>query len=360
MNIIHIISNKVWGGGERYALDLCRRSAADGHSVAVLSRRIPEVARRFTDAGIPVGYLPLRGALDPFTPTLLARVLNRMAAPVVVHVHNFKDAAMAVRARRLMTDQDKVRIVCTRHLVKAAKTGRSATALFSRLDAIVFVSELARDEFLSTSPAVASEKLHVVHNSVIVPDAVAVPEEKNYGPVRLVFAGRLVAEKGLEVLVRAMGELSDLDLRLTVCGSGDSRDVMPVVRLARGLDIASRIEWAGHVDDVYAYIRRADIGVVPSVCRESFGLTVVEFMSQGLPVVSTSNGAQKEIITDGRDGLLVPPSDVAALAAAIRRLAGDEALRRDLGEAARQTFESRFSYERFYGRMLGIYRGDSL
>jgi len=360
MNIIHLVSNRVWGGGERYALDLCRRLSADGHSVAVLARRVPEVTRRFAEAGIPVGYLPLRGAFDPFTPTLLARVLRRLAAPVVVHVHNFKDAAMAVRARRLMAEPEKVRIVCTRHLVKTAATRRSAAVLFSRLDAIVFVSELAKKEFLSSNPDVDPARLHVIHNSVALPDVYrsAGATSRGAGPVRLIFTGRLVPEKGLDVLVRALDELSDLDLHLTVCGTGDNRDVMPVVRLAHGLGLDSRIDWAGHVDDVFARIRRADIGVAPSVWREPFGLNIIEFMSQGLPVVATDNGAQSEIITDGRDGLLVPPSDVDSLAAAIRRLASDAALRSRMGDEARATFEQKFSYDRFYSRMLKIYRGE--
>ena len=64
MNIVHLISNKVWGGGERYVLDLCRRSEADGHSVAVLTRGREAVDKPFRDAGFTPGHLPLRGALD--------------------------------------------------------------------------------------------------------------------------------------------------------------------------------------------------------------------------------------------------------------------------------------------------------
>lgn len=359
MNVIHLISNRVWGGGERYALDLCRHLRADGHSVAVLCRRVPEVARRFADAGMPVGFLPMRGAIDPLSPILLARVLRRMADPVVVHVHNFKDAALAVRARRLLSEPSKVRIVCTRHLVKAAKRGRSSSALYRRLDAIVFVSELARREFLSSAPAVEPSRLHVIHNSVEAP---AAPSEASAstagGPLRLIFTGRLVAEKGIEQLLRAMAALSDLDLQLTVCGSGDSRYEAGLRNLASLLGIDSRVEWAGQVDDIFSHLRRADIGVAPSVWREPFGLTIIEAMSQGLPVVSTSNGAQSEILSDGVEGLLVGPGDVDALAAAIRRLATDSDMRMRMGARARDTFNKRFAYGRFYDRMLAIYRGD--
>ena len=122
MNIIHLVSNKVWGGGERYVLDLCRYMSAQGHSVAVVSRGIGAVDAPFRAAGFTPGRLPLGGLFDFISPVRLARVLDRVEAPAVVHVHNFKDARTALRARRLMADGSKVRVVITRHLVRPAKT----------------------------------------------------------------------------------------------------------------------------------------------------------------------------------------------------------------------------------------------
>ena len=97
MNIIHLISNKVWGGGERYALDLCRALEQRGHSTAVITRKgHPEVDAPFVRAGIAVGHLPLRGAIDILSPLILSRILDRMETPVAIHVHNFKDAVVAL------------------------------------------------------------------------------------------------------------------------------------------------------------------------------------------------------------------------------------------------------------------------
>ncbi len=64
MNIVHLVCNKVWGGDERYVLDLCRRSAEAGHSVAVITRGARSVDAPFTAAGFAPGHLPLRGVLD--------------------------------------------------------------------------------------------------------------------------------------------------------------------------------------------------------------------------------------------------------------------------------------------------------
>ena len=91
MNIIHLVSNKVWGGGEQYVLDLCCRLEADGNSVAVITRGIDAVDKPFAKAGFTPGHLPLGGVFDFISASRLSRVLDSMP-DAVVHVHNFKDA----------------------------------------------------------------------------------------------------------------------------------------------------------------------------------------------------------------------------------------------------------------------------
>lgn len=355
MNIVHLVSNDVWGGGERYVLDLCRECAARGHSVAVVTRRCQAVDKSFEAAGFTPGHLPLRGAVDFFSPMMLARVLNRMDAPIVLHAHNFKDAYTAVRARSLMKDPGKARVVVTRHLVKAAKNSAMERDLYRRIDDIIFVSETARKAFEEGRPGCDESRFHTVFNSIIAPEPA--PRHDTDGTVRLLFAGRISPEKGVGVLLEAMACLSDLPLELTIAGVGPAGTVMPLMSLCHRLNLDDRVTWAGHIDDIFGAIARTDIGLVPSVCVESFSLTVLEFMSQGVPVVASGAGGPSEIITDGTDSLLVPPSDKQALADAIRRLAADAALRERMGRAAKATFDTRFAYNRFYNRIMAIYEG---
>lgn len=358
MNVVTLLSNKVWGGGERYALDLCKRLANDGNSVAVVSRGIEAVDAPFKAAGISVGRLPLRGAFDIVSPLRLAKVLNHMAAPIVVHVHNFKDATTALRARRLMRDPSKVRVVCTRHLVKAAKTTQSAQRLYSELDAIVFVSKAALDAFMSTHPAVDPGKLHVVHNAIQLPED-PLPEKvkKTPGePITLLYSGRISPEKGIEVLIDAMAKLPD-NITLEIAGTGTPRTVELLEQRCKSLGLSGRVKWLGHADDIFGVMARADIGIVPSVCVESFGLVVLEYMAMGVPVVASHAGGPAEIITDGANGILVPPGDAGALADAIATLAANPERRAALGEAGRRCVAEHFGYDQFYHRMKNIYEG---
>lgn len=352
MNILHIVSNKVWGGGERYVLDLCRAQESEGHSVAVITRGYDEVDIPFSNAGFKPGNLVLGGVWDFITPIRLAGVLNKMAEPIVVHVHNFKDARIAVHARKLMKDPSKARIVVTRHLVKAAPTGKSAKALFDAVDAIIFVSQTALEGFLQSKPEVDPEKLHVVPNAVVPPSLRReIPEHPT-----ILFCGRIAPEKGLATLVDAFAKLPlELDARLVVAGSGKGPDVMPIVKRARAEGIAHRIEWLGHVENVWPHISAATIGVVPSIGTEACGLSALEMMSVGVPVVASRKGGLAEIISDNVDGRLFTPGNADELAKVLEELLSNPAELQKLGEAGRQKVMQQYAYPDFYHRIMQIY-----
>ncbi len=355
MNVIQLISNKAWGGGERYALDLSRALADAGHSVGVITRRCAAVDGPFAAAGLVPGHLPLGGVADLFSPLQLARILNRISGPVVVHCHNFKTVRTALWARRLSRHPEEVKIVVTRHLARPAGTGKADSDLYRALDAIIFVSEAARKAFMSTDPAVDAAKIHVVHNALSEPPE-ATPKSAS-GPVEMLFMGRIDPEKGLDVLIEALGKLpGDLpDWHLTVAGTGKGRTVMPLLRRARELDLDSRITWAGFVSDPSALLAKAQIGVLPTIAPEAFGLAILEYMHSGsVPVVSDS-GAQPEIVTDGTDGIVVAAGDATALAAALARLVSDGDERRRMAAAAVATVSERFDYNRFFTDITEIY-----
>lgn len=357
MNVVQIVGNKVWGGGERYVLDLCRALEADGHSVAVITRGKEAVDSRFRAVGLALGKLPLGGIFDFISPGRLAAVLDRMAAPIVVHVHNFKMARLAVAARRLMKDPSKARVIVTRHLVRPAKTDRASLELYKAVDSIVFVSQLACDRFRSTLPAgaVADEKLHVVHNAIAAPAATE-PLAKEPGELRVVYTGRVCAEKGLDILIKALARVAPLkNLRLHIAGTGTPRDIERLMRLAASAGISDRIIWHGHLDEVWPLISSADIAVLPSVVPEAFSMSLLEYLAAGVPVVSTDLGSQPEIIESGVNGILVPPSDISALAYTLQKLAENPELRASLALEARRTAAEKVSYAQFYEKIKGIY-----
>ena len=347
MKIIHLVSNKVWGGGEQYVIDLATTFASKGNEVTIVSRDIDTVTHRFKDAGLPVTTMALKGAIDIASPFKLARLIGK-EQPVVIHVHNFKDATTALRARTLSRNKN-VRIVMTRHLVKAAKR----KSLYNKLDAMIFVSHLAKNEFMTTSPVIDANKIHVIHNSIkhTPVTAESTPDKE----LTLMFHGRLSPEKGIDTLLRAFAKAAIADARLIIAGSGNEEYVKELHAIADKAGISQQITWTGHITDIHPLIARADIGVCPSRARESFGLAVIEYMAHGKPVITTDNGAQPEYLTNGVDGIMTPPDDVDALAAAIKSLS-DAQRRQAIGKAAQKTFEEQLAYPVFTERIENVYK----
>ena len=115
------------------------------------------------------------------------------------------------------------------------------------------------------------------------------------------------------------------------------------------------IDWHKHLDDPMALIPDCDFGVLPSLTEEAFGLANIEYMAYGRPQVCSSNGAQPEYITDGREGFLISPGNTARLAEAMRKLAAEPALRIRMGERAFSSFSENLSWPRFISRLTPLY-----
>jgi len=177
--------------------------------------------------------------------------------------------------------------------------------------------------------------------------------------VRLLAVGRLSVDKGTETLLRAMRILKGLPVRLQLTGEDDRGMEAWSREFIRENGLEGIVRIAGPSGDVREELSRADVFVLPSAIPESGGpMAMIEAMSCGLPVVVSGNGSQREIVTNGENGLLVESGDVGGLAAAIETLAGDGEMRARLGLSARRTYLERFTLQRMAEEMERVYRGD--
>ncbi len=171
---------------------------------------------------------------------------------------------------------------------------------------------------------------------------------------RLLFIGRLTSQKGLEYLLRAMAQM-DKAVRLDVVGDGALRQALRA--LAEELGLAERVEWHGQMKqtELPQLYRRAAAVVVPSV-DEGLGLVAVEAMLCETPVVAFDSGGLRDIVQNGRTGVLVPPRDVPALSIALTDLLAHSQRARDLGSAGRLYALSAFAPESAARKYADIYR----
>jgi len=173
----------------------------------------------------------------------------------------------------------------------------------------------------------------------------------------VVTVGRLARQKGLSFLVEAMARLVDIpDLCLVIVGEGPEREAIET--LAGKLNLSKRIKLVGFQEDVRPWIAMADVFVIPSL-YEGGPITLFEAMRLSRAIVSTPVGLAPEAIADGRNGILVPPSNPTALAGALEKILRNDTLAKSLGAAAFASsgeWDIRKSVERltgFYEKILG-------
>jgi glycosyltransferase involved in cell wall biosynthesis len=192
----------------------------------------------------------------------------------------------------------------------------------------------------------------------VVPNSVPLPAEASLQPEpgRILFLGRLEAAKGVFELLAAGARLADRfpDLRLVFGGEGDAEALR---QRAFELGIGGRIELLGWVGPRQRdeQLARASVFCLPSHA-EGLPMSMLEAMAAGRAVVASDVGGIPETIVDGDNGLLAPPSDEAALAAALGRVLGDETLRARLACNARMTIEQHYSTEVVCGQLSALYR----
>ncbi len=212
--------------------------------------------------------------------------------------------------------------------------------LFEGVDRFIVLSDFSRDWF-ATQADIVRDKIDVNGCAIALPATAVDPATGGY----VAFAGRFVREKGVECLIEA-SRIAGLPLRLAGMASHH-----PAIR--DGDDIAC-VETPTR-DALMDFYRGAKMLVVPSLWFETFAIVAAEAMAHGVPVIASDIGALADTVQRDRTGLLAPPGDPHALAAAMTRLWNDDALCRSLGAAARDRVATDFSAARHMERLLETY-----
>jgi glycosyltransferase involved in cell wall biosynthesis len=225
-----------------------------------------------------------------------------------------------------------------------------------RSDRVVAISTYTAAELRE----LADVPIEVIPYTTSLPEPPALPRTGG-GVATVLFVGRLVERKGVPVLIEAMSLLpGGGSVRLEIVGEGPERPTLEAA--AQRLGIADRIEFRGKVSsaELQAAYARASAFVLPSIFdargdTEGLGVVALEAMNYGTPVVASRIGGIPDIVEDGVTGVLVPPGDAAALAAALRRVLDEPGLARKLGEAGRRRLHEQFSWEAITARWEAVY-----
>ena len=341
MKVVHVHRIGGIGGSERHLLTLLPALAQRGIDVSFVGLDDPSRAPDPFYAALEVPYVRIPAPHD-LDPRLVRAVRREVRDADIVHTHLVHaDVYGALGTRRLVStkhNDDPFRAGVFRYVERA---------LARRASRIITITQaLAR--FQIDRVGLPAEKIEVIHYGLDnVPQAWGrnppdpVPPESQV----LLCVCRLEQQKGVDVAIRAVGNIPGA--RLVVLGEGPARGELE--RLARELDVP--VYLPGRVPDVAAWLRRATLLVHPARW-EGFGLALLEAMLASLPVVATRVSSIPEIVQDGETGLLVPPDDPPALAAAIARVLAEP---RDYGSRGRERALDEFSVAKMADRTLAVY-----
>lgn len=224
-----------------------------------------------------------------------------------------------------------------------------------RVDQVITVSECSARE-IERLMGIPQSRVRVVYNGVDT--ALFRDDGVAKEPNSLIFVGNTEdRKKGVIHLLQALRLIKDeCSAKLTIIdGGAPEATYAPAMIREYGLDGRVKIIRRLSREELVRYYQAAEVAIVPSLF-EGFGFPAAEAMACRLPVIATNAGALPELVADGENGILVEPGDVPAMAAAIKRLLGDEELRRTMGCASRLAAKRRFNWEQAARQTLEVYR----
>jgi glycosyltransferase involved in cell wall biosynthesis len=368
------------GGQNVHVAALAAGLAQRGHEVTVHTRRdddaLPEQV--VTQDGYNVVHVPAgpprelpKDELLPHM-TEFARVLRdrwTAAPPDLVHAHFWMSGLAAVEAAADLPTP----VLQTFHALGSVKRRHQGAADTSPDNRIDLERGLCRDVdhvvATCTDEVFELRRLGLPHDrATIVPCGVDTSVFTPRGPVaprsermRLLVLGRLVERKGQDDAVRALRAVPDAELVVVGGPPADVIDADPEVRRLRAIaeeeGVADRLTFAGAVPraDVPAWVRSADV-VLAVPWYEPFGITPLEAMACGRPVVATAVGGLQDSVADGVTGDLVPPRDPDALGAALAALLADDERRAAYGAAGVRRARTRYRWSRVVADTETVYR----
>jgi glycosyltransferase involved in cell wall biosynthesis len=360
MTILQANFSPALGGLELYCLNLCRHLKDRGHEVILWLAE----GSRMADHPIAKAF---QAELFPepfyFDPAFLWKAHKKLKQyPVsVMHLHRSRDLAATCwlsGVPRVLTLQIESTL---------RKRDMFHQFVYSRVDRVLTITERMRGFVLQALPTPA-ERVFTLHYGIEQQDShktISRGELQNkydlpQGALVIGIVGRLEPPKGQDVLLQAFTKIySDhSNVYLMITGEAPPERLgydLQLKTLAGKLNIADRVRFTGFVNDTASIYGLLDIAVMASK-EETFGLVLLEAMTAGVPLIATQAGGVPEIITDGVNGLLVPPGDVQLLADALERLIQDELLRQELSKQGRKIVAEKFSLERHLVSLEDHYR----
>lgn len=356
MRILHAESSTGWGGQESRTINEMIALRALGHDLAVVSQPGARILQRAQEAGFATYAVAMRTAVD-LPGMLKLRALMRAFRPDVVNTHSGRDTQLAGIAARSL-GPGRPRIVRTRHLALPI-TSRFTYAIVP--DHVVTVSRFVGDYLISAG--VPRDKVSAIPTGIdfsryqVSPDGGTLRRELGL-PEDAVLVGTVAIlrkKKGHAELIAAIPAVlaRHPQTHFVIAGDGPMQATLETDLRSQGLE--GTVHMLGLRRDVTNILQSLDLFVLPTH-QEALGTAFIEAAAMGVPAIGTAVDGVPEVVADGETGLLVPPENPTALAAAIITLLDQPERRREMGRVASQRIHRLHSREAMAEGMQALYQ----
>lgn len=336
MKILHVITSSNFGGAEQYLLHLIKEQKRKGHEIYLYRHPF---GKRDDEAAAVADRDVMTRVFNSISPVHLARICRfiHREGVHVIHTHLAKASILGGIAGLLCRKP----VIATVHGMNTGKDYRFSTALIA-------VSRAVKEYLLQKGGC--SKPVHVIHSGI--PDPGTQKREfLKEGTLRLLFAGRLSREKGIDLLIPRLASCCDIPWTLTVAGEGSMKEEL--LALSRRFQVEERIRFTGFVPHMGPLFLGHDCLVLPSR-KEAFGLVIIEAFAHGMPVLAAATGGTTEIITPESGGILYDSSSDTSFNVALKQLFNGENLIR-MGRQAYGSYRRRFTLEIMTEQVMEVY-----
>ncbi len=384
--VLHLLCFPLWGSGSgTYARELAVETNKDSSITAAMvcpefQEKIPEIKIYPLDFPFPVAFtghpdwpncrlykdLSAKEITDIFRYFLIstARAVEDFK-PDIIHVHHASVFLWVVNLIKLLY---KVNFIVTVHGTGIATAEKNKIYVapsqepLIRAKKIISVSGDTKEWLLRVFNRELSDKTRIIPGGAHV-DAFPLDKKikiinKKYnlkGKKIVLFAGKLTEQKGVYYLVKAAKNIKG---DVYIIGDGPDKKIFEDIIVKRDLKNVHLLGYMGDdkKEELREFYYRADVFVAPSVWDEPLGLVILEAMSCKTPVVATRKGGIPLAVKDGFNGFLIRPKNSTQIAEACNKILDNEKMRKKMGEAARQTVEQKFTWNKIAKKYIRIYK----
>ena len=363
VNVMFSIAGLHHGGAERVVASLCDHIDQDRFAISVCWwLGVGAIGEELKAKGVKLIGLPeLAPGVSPYMRFRVLRNLCREQFVDVIHTHDTGTLADAAQARLFGS---KTKIVHTFHFGNyphLAKKYLIMEMLFSRLAHRLIAVGHEQAKLVQKALRLEPAKLTTLYNGVehVIPEptgdlALNLPTGDD-APVVLGSISTLTRQKGLPILLEAASMLSRMQKNFVLLIVGDGPMRQELEQQAQSLGIADRVRFLGWVPNAARQVLHAFDIFCQSSLWEANSIVLLEAMSAGVPIVTTSVGESRHVIDDGTDGRVVPPNDARSLADAMASLIDNCARRRAMGQSAASRFEDNYTVDKMVQNYESIY-----